>query len=121
MLDGASILIVDADSTLRTCLARAMRVRGLEALIARDHVETLDMVATRRPDLLVLDLSAVPHVGMAIMALIHAIDPAIDILIWTIYGRVTRAVEALDSTRVHHLRKPADADDILGAFASATR
>jgi putative two-component system response regulator len=51
------ILVVDDDPTIVELLTRMLRRDGYEVLTARNGLEALDMVASQRPDLVLLDVT----------------------------------------------------------------
>ena len=50
-----------------------------------------------------------------------AIDPATRVVVLTGYGSIATALDAVRLGAVHYLQKPADADDIVAAFARGGR
>jgi len=55
--------------------------------------------------------------GLDLLRELRALDPSTRILILTGYGSIATAVEATRIGAVGYLPKPADADEILAAFA----
>lgn len=119
MTSGASLLIVDDDAVLRQRLARAFAERGFEVETAAGHAEALEKARRDSPELAVVDLRMVGPSGLELIRDLRAIDPATRIVVLTGYGSVATTVEAMRLGAVYYLQKPADADDILAAFARA--
>src|SRR6266536_2478792 len=50
------LLVVDDEPAVRTALERALRLEGYEVELAADGAEALELVATARPDAVLLDV-----------------------------------------------------------------
>jgi len=114
-----SILVVDDDQTFRTRLARAFRDRGYDVAVAGDYETAMDQARGDSPEYAVIDLKMPGRSGLELARDLKAIDPTTRILILTGYGSIATAVEAMRLGVAWYLTKPADADDILHAFARA--
>jgi two-component system response regulator RegA len=55
--------------------------------------------------------------GLALVEQLKRLDPAMRIVVLTGFASVATAVEAIKLGAIHYLPKPADADDIVAAFA----
>ena len=64
VLEGASILIVDDDATLRERLAMAFVARGLDARTAGSYDEALLLAQAEPPELAVVDLRMPGRTGL---------------------------------------------------------
>jgi two-component system, response regulator RegA len=113
------LLLVEDDVLLRERLARAFAARGFDVRQAAD-IETAEAAAAAEvPEFVVLDLRMPGGHGLDLIPDLLAADPATKIVVLTGYGSVATAVEAVRMGAVHYLTKPADADEILAAFARA--
>jgi len=117
--DGAdaTILIVDDDRFLRDRLARAFRDRGLATLVADGFDAAVALARTHRPALAVVDLRMPGRSGLDLVRELRARNLATKIVVLTGYGSIATAIEATRLGATYYLPKPADADDILAAFA----
>ncbi len=115
--DAPSILIVDDDDTLREQLARAFVSRGFEARAAADYDEAMALAGDEPPELAVVDLRMPGRSGLELVRDLKAVDATIKIVVLTGYGSIATAIDAMKLGAVYYLPKPADADDILAAFA----
>ena len=57
--------------------------------------------------------------GLELVKALHEIDPATKSVVLTGYGSIATAIDAVRLGAAYYLSKPADADDIIGAFARA--
>lgn len=119
--DGAtdrprSILIVDDSQLFRERLARAFRERGFEVQVACNYDEAMDEVRQQSPHLAVVDLRMPGKSGLELVRDLIEWDDSIRVLVLSGFGSIATAVDAVKLGAVNFLPKPADADDILGAF-----
>jgi two-component system response regulator RegA len=116
MSDAPSLLIVEDDDALRERLRRAFRERGFDVQAAGTIGEAQALAEAEPPELAVIDLRVGDESGLALIPVLHALDPETRMVILTGYGSVATAVEAVRRGAVHYLTKPADADEILAAL-----
>ena len=114
-----SLLLVDDDAVYRERLATAIAARGYEVRTAADTASALALAEADSPEFAVLDLRMPGESGLELLGRLLAIDPTTKVLLLTGYGSIATAVEAVRLGAVNYLTKPADVDDILGAFQPA--
>lgn len=112
-----SILIVDDDQVLRERLGRALTQRGYDVRLAGHYDEALAVTEAESPELAVVDLRMPGRSGLELVQALLSRDPATRIVVLTGYGSIATAVEAIRLGATYYLPKPADADDVLAAFA----
>ncbi|MBA2543094.1 MAG: response regulator [Deltaproteobacteria bacterium] len=112
-----SILIVDDDEVYRNRLARAFVDRGYDVRTAQDYDSAVAVATSDSPELAVLDLKMPGKSGLELVKALAEIDPATKTLILTGYGSIATAIDAVRLGATYYLSKPADADDIVAAFA----
>jgi two-component system response regulator RegA len=115
--DAPLLLIVDDDATLRDRLARALRERGYDVRTAGSHAEGLAVAQQESPELVVVDLRMPGPSGLELIHDLKAIDAETRIVVLTGYGSIATALDAMRLGACHYLQKPADAEEILAAFA----
>lgn len=114
---GPSLLIVDDDPLFRERLARAFADRGWEVCTAGSYDEAVALAEADSPEYAVVDLRMPGRSGLEVVRELRRIDAGTRILVLTGYGSIATAVEAVRLGAVHYLTKPADAEDVLAAFA----
>lgn len=112
-----SILLVDDSFVLRDRLALAFQERGFRVAVAGSYDEALSVFRQSPTDLAVLDLRMPGKPGMALIPELKKIHPETKILILSGFGSIATAIDAIRLGATNFLPKPADADDILNAFA----
>ena len=113
-----SMLIVEDDAVLRERLVRAIAARGVDVQGAATVDDARAMIADDPPELALLDLRVADGYGLDLVNDLRAADPNTRIVVLTGYGSIATAVDAVRRGAVQYLTKPADADEILAAFAS---
>jgi two-component system response regulator RegA len=115
--DPLVVLVVDDDQVFRDRLCRAFRNRGCEAHEACTAPDTLHVARNVSPDLVLLDLKMPGLSGLDLIQDIKKVDATIAVIILTGYGSIATAMQALKLGADHYLSKPADAEQILAAYA----
>jgi two-component system response regulator RegA len=113
---GRSILIADDSQLFRERLARAFRDRGFQVQTASNYDEAMASVREQAPQLAVVDLRMPGKSGLELLRDLIDHDSSIRVLVLSGFGSIATAVDAVKLGAVNFLPKPADADDILGAF-----
>ena len=111
------VLIVDDDELFCSVLAGALGRRGCTAFAASTAQRALEICRAERVRFVVLDLRMPEISGLQLIPALLAVDPQLRIVVLTGYASIATAVEAIKLGAVHYLTKPADADDVLAAFA----
>lgn len=105
MKDRSYILVVEDERDLAELLRYNLNVGGYDAEVARDGRQALEMVATRRPDLIVLDVMLPIYDGITVARQLRSDDATKPIPI------VMLTAKAADADQVTGLK--AGADDYL--------
>ncbi len=111
------ILVVDDDYALRERLARALRQRGYEVRTAGNYDEAMSSATGDPPEMAIVDLRMPGRSGLELVRDLRSLEPDSRIVVLTGYGSIATAIEALRVGATYYVQKPADADDILAAFA----
>jgi two-component system, response regulator RegA len=114
---GKSILLVDDEDLFRDRLTRAFRSRGYTVNPAAGYEEALEILNRHEPELAVIDLKMPGRNGLDLVADGIRLRPALKMVVLTGYGSIATATEAIRLGALSFLQKPADADEIINAFA----
>ena len=112
-----SIMLVDDSIVLRDRLAQAFQERGYRVEVASNYDEALTVFRQHPTDLAVVDLRMPGKTGLALVPQLKKISPETRVLILSGFGSISTAIDAVRLGATNFLPKPADADDILAAFA----
>ncbi len=116
-LQARSILLVDDSIVLRDRLAMAFQERGFQVSVASNFEEAVAVFSRSPTDLAVLDLRMPGKPGLVLLQELKRISPNSKFLILSGFGSIATAIDAIRLGATNFLPKPADADDILNAFA----
>lgn len=115
--DRPTLLVVDDDKTFARVLADAFDKRGFAVRLAHNVAEGLAAANAESPEYAVVDLKMPGPSGLELVARLKQLDENTRIVVLTGYASVATAVEAIKLGAIHYLTKPADADEVLAAFA----
>ncbi len=116
MVGADSILLVDDTYVLRERLSMAMQQRGFRVETAGNFDEAVDVFRLRPTDLAVLDLRMPGKSGLELLRKLLQMKPDTRVILLSGFGCIPASIDAVRAGAVNFLSKPADADDILGAF-----
>lgn len=116
MNDAETILITDDDKTFCAALSGAFRRRGFKVVVAHDYEDAISEADAWSPAKAVVDLRMPGRGGLEVVSELKAKHPQMKIVVLTGYGSIATAVEAMKLGAVHYLTKPAEPDEVLGAF-----
>lgn len=111
-----SILVVDDTLILRERLSMAFQQRGFRVETAANYDEAVAVFTSRPTDLAVLDLRMPGRSGLELLNRLLQLRPQTRVIMLSGFGSIPASIDAVRAGAVNFLSKPADADDILGAF-----
>ena len=117
--ESASLLLVDDDITFCKVLKRALEKRGFSISVAHSVEEAIPLARINPPEFAVVDLKMGGAPGLALVKVLHELDPNTRIVMLTGYASIATAVEAIKLGATQYLAKPANADEIVAAFGHA--
>ncbi|MEV6303480.1 response regulator [Actinoplanes sp. NPDC051861] len=107
---ASTVLVVDDDEGVRELIAFLLNRAGYRAVTAADGLEAIDLLATTRPDLVVLDMVMPGLDGLSVCARIHSDTPVV-----MMSGRASKAeiASAFESGAVEYLDKPVHPGELV--------
>ena len=114
-----SILIVDDEPNMRWVLGRALEQAGYVVHSAENGDDATGLLAHVPIDLVLLDLKLRSEDGLTILRRLRERRPDLVVLILTAYGTVPTAVEAMQLGAADFLRKPFDVEEVVFKIARA--
>ncbi len=112
-----TMLIVDDNEVLRERLAKALVQRGYLVKTASNYEEAIAAAQEESPEMAVVDLRMPGRNGLDLLRDLREIDPATKVVMLTGFGSTANVVDAMKLGATNYITKPADADDVLAAFA----
>lgn len=114
-----SILIVDDEPNMRWVLGRALEQAGYEVHSAESGDDAAGLLVREPIDLVLLDLKLRGEDGLTILRRLRERRPDLVVLILTAYGTVPTAVVAMQLGAADFLRKPFDVEEVVFKIARA--
>ncbi|RYE56915.1 MAG: response regulator [Rhizobiaceae bacterium] len=115
----ARILITEDEDSLRSFVARALRMDGHETIEAADGAEGLEALAEGKFDLLLSDIRMPVMDGIELTHKAAAAHPGLKILLMTGYAEQRERADDLASKIIDVVSKPFTLPDIRTAVARA--
>jgi two-component system response regulator HydG len=107
------ILVVDDEPSMRTTLSILLKKEGYQVSQASNGTEALKMLELGQYDMVLTDLKMEGVDGVELLRQVKAADPHTEVLIFTAYGTVTSAVEAMKLGAYDYIGKPFDEEELL--------
>lgn len=115
-----TILAVDDEEVIRTLLVNIFHRDGRYAVdIAADGIEALAALEARDYSVVITDLQMPRMGGIELLRRIRKTRPELPVMVFTGYGDLQQAVEALRLGAVNFLCKPFDLKEIVPAVSKA--
>ncbi len=106
------VLVVDDDPGTRKVAKANLSLEGFEVLVASSGAEALARLEESDPLAVVSDLKMPDLDGIALMDRVHALRPALPVVLVTAHATVETAVEAMRRGALHYLTKPIRYDEL---------
>src|SRR5215213_6045759 len=117
---SARILVVDDEPQIGRLLKTSLGARGYEVAVASDGQAALDIAASWRPDLILLDLGLPTIDGLEVCRQVRAWSQ-VPIIVLTVRDAEQDKVAALDLGADDYLTKPFGTDELLARIRVALR
>jgi DNA-binding response OmpR family regulator len=118
---GADVLLVEDDHTLRTTLELALQLRGCTVRSATTLARAREALAQRRPDLLLLDLGLPDGDGLELCRDMRRARDPLPILVLTARGTLEARVDGLRIGADDYLTKPFDMTELMARVEALIR
>jgi two-component system, NtrC family, response regulator HydG len=102
------LVIVDDERGILEVVSRFAERAGFEVVACLRGAEAIELIQTRRPDLMMVDLRMPDIGGLDVLRAIRDIDPDSQVVLMTGYASVDTAVEAIKLGATDYLSKPLD-------------
>jgi len=104
----SKILIVDDEANVLVAFEKMLSVAGHTVLLSRSGERALELVASERPDAVVLDVRMPGMNGLDALSAIKSEHPRLPIIVMTGQGTMETAIEATKRGAFDYLLKPFD-------------
>ncbi len=117
--DQKNILVVDDDKSVRTTFSSILRKEGYRVTAVENGYEAIKAIDEESFDLALVDLRMPGLDGIEVLEKIKSRRPETRVIIYTGYGSVTTAVEAMRKGAADYLNKPFSPDDLKAGVKKA--
>ena len=107
------ILVVDDNRSSAEAMSRILRKQGHEVTTLYDGAAAIEELQNARPDLVFTDLRMEPVGGMDVLRAARSLTPPAEVVVFTAFGAVDKAVEAMRMGARDFLTKPISVEQIL--------
>lgn len=120
------VLVVDDNRSAAEAIALLLEREGHEVEVRFDGRSAIEVLSERSRkdhpfDLVLTDLRMEPIDGLGVVRAARRLDPPVDVMVFTAYGSVEAAVEAIRLGALDFLTKPVTADQLLRRVRSLHR
>lgn len=114
-----NVLVIDDETNMRWVLAKALEQAGYTAHAAAGGDEGLTILSRQPIELVLLDLKLRGEDGLTVLRRLRERRPDLVVMMLTAHGTVPNAVEAMQLGAADFLRKPFDVEEIVFKVARA--
>jgi two-component system response regulator HydG len=114
-----TLLVVDDESPNRVTLERLLGREGFTVLQSESGRDALEVIRQGGIDLVLTDLMMPGMSGIELLKAVRALDPGIEVVVMTAYGKVEVAVEAMKEGAYDFLTKPLKRADLIRCVRKA--
>ena len=108
-----SVLLVDDEKDFLEVLAKRLRKRKLNLVIANSGEEAIGAIRGSQIDVVVLDMRMPQMDGLETLREIKRINPVVEVIMLTGHANVNTAVKGMELGAFDYLIKPVDIDELL--------
>jgi DNA-binding NtrC family response regulator len=119
--EEARILIVDDEKDLCDILFRMLKKNGFRPIVANDGVKALEMIQLGMPEIVLLDVMMPGMDGMEVLRRSKKLNPRLPVMMFTAYGGIDAAVQAIKEGADDYLSKPVDHGELVDKLRRALR
>ena len=113
------VLLVDDEEEFVSALAERLDIRGIEALIATDGEQALEMLETDTFNVIVLDVIMPGISGLEVLQRVKAKEIDTAVILLTGHGSTKEGLEGMRMGAFDYLMKPLDIDDLISKMNDA--
>ncbi len=114
------VLLVDDEPDVRHSVGRSLQVMGYELDVAANGAEGLEMVETRHPDVVLLDLAMPTMSGLSALERLRSWSK-VPVIVLSVMGEEDDKVRALEAGADDYLTKPFGMQELNARIRLALR
>lgn len=117
----STVLVIDDKELMRDSVGATLQRAGFAVVSAADGAGALELIARKRPDVVVTDLRMPGQSGIDVVQAVGRIDDELPVIVMTAHGTIETAVEAMKRGAFDYLTKPFEGDELIIAVKRAIR
>lgn len=121
MSPGSSILVVEDEKNTREGFGQFLEGLDYDVSVAANGKEALTLLKAENPDIILSDLKMPEMDGLTLLHEIKRIKPDTIVIMFTAYGTVENAVQAMKAGAYYYLTKPINFDELELVLKKAIR
>lgn len=114
-------LLVDDESDFVETLAERLRLRDVDALVATDGYEALEMLKEHGPPVVLLDVMMPGLGGLQVLREIKRLRPGTQVILLTGKGLTKDGIEGMRQGAFDYLMKPVKLEELMEKMAEALK
>lgn len=114
------ILLVDDETGILDSLGILLRGEGYEVTTAQGGKDAIEILSSRKPDLVVTDIRMPGTSGLDVLSRAREVDPEIPVILMTAQASLQSAVRAVNEGAYYYLQKPFSNDEFLAICRRAS-
>jgi two-component system response regulator PrrA len=120
-VDGGRVLVVEDDDAVRTAVDRGLGVHGFDVSSVPDAETAIEVVARRRPDVMIVDIGLPGMSGVELCTRLRSLDIDTPILILSARDQVGDRVAGLQAGADDYVVKPFSLDELAARLHALLR
>lgn len=119
MTKPKTVLVIDDDESLRRVVEYNLREEGHQVLTATDGTSGLQLFQAHDVDLVLTDVRMPEMDGLELLTRLKTMQPDLPVIVFTAFGTIDAAVEAIKLGAFDYLTKPVPRDQLRTAVSKA--
>jgi len=107
-----SILVVDDEPAILNSLTKILEDEGYQVQVAKSGGETLKLISTDLPDLVLLDIWMPEMDGLETLKRIREVSPRLQVMMMSGHGSIETAVKAIKLGAYDYIEKPLSLENV---------
>ncbi len=119
MQKGTKVLLVDDEVEFVRTLAERLQLRGIQALVAIDGAEALQVVDEQKPSIVVLDVMMPGMGGIEVLQRLKEKHPDIQVILLTGHGSTKEGIRGMGLGAFDYMIKPVHIEELIKKMGEA--
>ncbi len=118
-MNNVKVLLVDDEEEFVSALAERLDIRGIEAKVATDGEQALEIIGDESFDVIVLDVIMPGISGLEVLQRIKSEGIGASVILLTGHGSTKEGLEGMRMGAFDYLMKPLDIDELIAKMKEA--